>query len=112
MIPLKTVMQELSPQRRRKIKKLADKMVDSMVTEAMSLTELRKDRQFTQAEIARILKITQENVSRMEKRKDPHVSTLSKAVEAMGGRLSLIAEFPDRGPVILNAVASQRKSRR
>jgi hypothetical protein len=31
--------------------------------------------------------------------------TLRKAVEAMGGDLSLVAEFPDRAPVLFSGMA-------
>jgi hypothetical protein len=44
-------------------------------------------------------------VSRLEKRSDLLLSTLRKSVEAMGGNLSLIAEFPDREPVVLSGIA-------
>ncbi|MBL8291461.1 MAG: hypothetical protein JNN08_06475 [Bryobacterales bacterium] len=37
-------------------------------------------------------------MSRIEQRSDLLLSTLRKTVEAMGGNLSLIAEFPDRPP--------------
>jgi hypothetical protein len=33
------------------------------------------------------------------------ISTLRKTVEAMGGSLSLVAEFPDREPVLLSGIA-------
>jgi len=33
------------------------------------------------------------------------LSTLRKTVEAMGGNLSLVAEFPDRAPVVLSGIA-------
>lgn len=33
------------------------------------------------------------------------ISTLRKTVEAMGGRLYLVAEFPDREPVVLYGIA-------
>jgi hypothetical protein len=46
--------------------------------------------------------MTQDGVSRLEKRTDLLLSTLQDYVEALGGRLSLIAEFPDRNPVILS----------
>jgi hypothetical protein len=35
-----------------------------------------------------------------------HISTLRRSIEAMGGRLSLIAEFPDREPVMLAGIAA------
>ena len=55
--------------------------------------------------MAKKLGITQDSVSRLEKRSDLLLSTLRKTVEAMGGSLSLIAEFPDRAPVVLSGIA-------
>ena len=67
----------------------------------MSLSELRKALSFTQEDIANILEIGQASVSRTEKRKDQLVSTLREYVEAMGGELKLIVDFPDRPPIKL-----------
>ena len=61
----------------------------------MSLRDLRKAREQTQASVAAKLGINQENVSRLEQRSDLMLSTLSNYVGAMGGKLSLVAEFPD-----------------
>jgi hypothetical protein len=55
--------------------------------------------------VAKTLGITQDSVSRLEKRSDLLLSTLRKTVEAMGGSLSLVAEFPDRAPVVLSGIA-------
>ena len=55
--------------------------------------------------MARQLGITQDSVSRLEKRSDLLLSTLRKAVEALGGELSLVAKFPDRAPVVLARIA-------
>jgi hypothetical protein len=49
-----------------------------------------------------LLQIRQEGVSRLEKRSDRHLSTLRDMVQAMGGELRLIVEFPDRPPVVLS----------
>jgi hypothetical protein len=51
------------------------------------------------------LGIGQDGVSKLEKRADLMISTLRKTVEAMGGHLSLVAEFPDRAPVVLSGIA-------
>jgi len=71
----------------------------------MTLRELRKARKLTQVRIAKTLGIKQDSVSRLEKRSDVLLSTLRKTVEAMGGTLSLVAQFPDRGPVLLSALS-------
>jgi DNA-binding XRE family transcriptional regulator len=76
-----------------------------LMAEEMTLRELRKARKLTQVRIAKTLGIKQDSVSRLEKRSDVLLSTLRKTVEAMGGTLSLVAQFPDRGPVVLSALS-------
>ena len=56
--------------------------------------------------VAEKLRINQENVSRLEQRSDLLLSTLSGYVAAMGGKLSLVVEFPDRPPVTLTGLAA------
>ena len=75
-----------------------------LIAEEMTLRELRKARQLTQVRLARRLGITQDGVSRLEKRSDLLLSTLRETVEAMGGNLSLVAQFPDRAPVVLAGI--------
>ena len=82
-----------APQRRKVEARAAE-----LMAEEMTLRELRKARKLTQVRLAKTLKINQDSVSRLEKRSDLLLSTLRKAVEAMGGTLSLVAEFPDRRP--------------
>ena len=72
-----------------------------LIAEEMTLRELRHARKLTQVSMAKALGITQDSVSRLEKRSDLLLSTLRKPVEALGGNLSLVAEFPDRTPVVL-----------
>ena len=95
------IIKKLSPVQRRKIEARAAELV----AEEMSLRELRRARKLTQVRMAKKLGITQDSVSRLEKRSDLLLSTLRKTVEAMGGNLALIAEFPDREPVVLSGIA-------
>lgn len=48
------------------------------------------------------LGITQDSVSRLEQRSDARISALRETVEAMGGSLKLVAEFPDHPPVVFS----------
>ena len=100
------VIAGLDPARRRKVEERAAELI----AEEMTLRELRKARQLTQASVAAELGITQDGVSRLEQRSDLLLSTLRKAIEAMGGSLSLVARFPDRPPVELSGIA-ERASR-
>jgi transcriptional regulator with XRE-family HTH domain len=95
------IIKKLSPTRRRKVEARAA----VLIAEEMTLRELRHARQLTQVRMAKKLGITQDSVSRLEKRSDLLLSTLRKTVEALGGNLSLVAEFPDRAPVILSGIA-------
>ena len=92
---------KLSPAQRKKVEARAAQLI----AEEMTLRELRHARKLTQVRMAKTLGITQDSVSRLEKRSDLLLSTLRKTVEAMGGNLSLIAEFPDRAPVVLSGIA-------
>ena len=102
---MKTINQKiktLSAKRRKKIETRAA----ALIAEEMTLQELRRARKLTQIRLAKALGISQDGVSRLEKRSDLLLSTLRKSVEAMGGNLSLVAEFPDRKPVILCGIAN------
>ena len=94
-------IKKLSVARRKKVELRAAELI----AEEMTLRDLRKARALTQARMAEQLGITQDGVSRLEKRSDLLLSTLRKTVEAMGGSLSLVAEFPDRAPVVLTGIA-------
>ena len=94
-------IKRLSPAQRRKVEARAAELV----AEEMTLRELRVARKLTQVRMAKALGITQDSVSRLEKRSDLLLSTLRKTVKAMGGNLSLVAEFPDRPPVVLSGIS-------
>lgn len=92
----------LSPERKRKIAARAA----AIIAEERSLQELRRAHKLTQRKMAEVLGVGQDSVSRLEQRSDLLISTLRNYVEAMGGKLSLVAEFPDQKPVILTGIAA------
>lgn len=96
-------MKGLSAARRKKIAARAA----ALVAKEMTLQELRRARKLTQVRMAKTLGITQDGVSRLEKRTDLLLSTLRKTVKAMGGRLTLVAEFHDQEPVVLSGIAAE-----
>ena len=96
------IIKSLPASRRRKIEKRAT----ALIAEEMTLQELRRARAMTQVRLAKNLGVAQKQVSEIEKRTDMHISTLRRSIEAMGGKLSLVAEFPDRKPVVLSGIAS------
>jgi transcriptional regulator with XRE-family HTH domain len=99
---LERIMKELPPIRRKKIEGRAAELI----AEEMSLRDLRQALKLTQERLAEALGIGQDGVSRLEKRSDLLISTLRSYVEAMGGSLSIVAEFPDRHPILLSGLAS------
>jgi DNA-binding XRE family transcriptional regulator len=99
------LIRALPAARRRKIEKRAT----FLIAEEMTLQELRRARATTQVKLAKRLGVAQKQISEIEKRTDMHISTLRRSVEALGGKLSLIAEFPDRKPVVLAGIASLDK---
>ncbi|HLA12405.1 MAG TPA: XRE family transcriptional regulator [Pyrinomonadaceae bacterium] len=102
MKTLNQKIREIGPARRKRVEARAA----ALIAEEMTLQELRQARKLTQVRMAKSLGISQDGVSRLEKRSDLLLSTLRKSVEAMGGNLSLIAEFPDREPVVLSGIAA------
>jgi len=95
------IIKNVSSIRRKKIESRAAQLI----AEEMTRQELRRARERTQVEVAKKLGITQDGVSRLEQRTDLLLSTLRGYVAALGGRLSLIAEFPDHEPVVLSGIA-------
>ena len=62
----------------------------------MNLRKLREVTGLTQQEVAAAIAMTQSELSRTERRDDHLVSTLRKYVEALGGRLEIVAVFDDK----------------
>src|SRR5438067_6328521 len=83
-----------------------DARARELIAEQMSLQRLRKTIGKTQTAVAKRLKVGQDAVSKIETRGDMHVSTLRDFINAMGGELELIAQFPNRPPVRLKALGT------
>lgn len=105
---LKSKMKKLDPKRQEKINARAAELI----AEELTLRDLRVARQKTQEHMAKVLQIGQGSVCRLERRSDLLISTLRSYIECMGGRLHLVAEFPDRPPVELAGFAAMENERR
>src|SRR5882724_4899508 len=108
---LEQVLAKLPAARRAKI----EARVAEIVAEEKSLHDLRKAMNKTQIAMARKLKVGQDSISRLEHRTDMLLSTLGDYVQALGGQLHLVVEFPDRPPVRLpelGAIADRATSPR
>jgi transcriptional regulator with XRE-family HTH domain len=61
----------------------------------MPLQELRRAMEMSQATLAELLGANQPQISKIEHSADLYLSTLRRYVEAIGGKLDLVANFPD-----------------
>ena len=82
-------------------RRIVDEMTEQMLAE-MPLHELRRARALTQKELAETMQVNQPAVSKLEKRTDAYISSLRSYIEAVGGRLKIVAEFPDGEVAITN----------
>ena len=90
----------------RKRRQRVEARASELIGEELSLRDLRKAHELTQTSVAEALGMTQDGVSRIERRSDLLLSTLRSYVEAMGGQLRLVAEFPDRPAVQLAGLST------
>ena len=88
---------DFSPERKRRIAAIKAELVAQM-----PLHELRRARALTQKDIAGALNVNQPAVAKMERRTDMYVSSLRSYIEAAGGELKVVAEFPEGEVVISN----------
>jgi len=100
MKTLEQKLNEISPERQKKIKV----RTRELVAREMSLRELRHAVNKTQKTVARTLNMGQEGISRLKKRSDLLLSTLRNYVEAVGGSLTLVAQFPDQEPIAIEGL--------
>lgn len=72
----------------------------------MPLQELRRAREMSQQTLAEAMDVPQSAISKIEQRTDTYISTIRRYLEAMGGTLRIIAEFPDGKSVEINQFAT------
>ena len=79
-------------------------------TKAMKLREIRVDRRLSQVIIASRMDTNQSGISKLEQRLDVYVSTLQEYVHALGGKLNIVASFPD-GDIRINQFDPPKRKR-
>jgi DNA-binding transcriptional regulator YiaG len=95
------IIRNLPAAQRKKVEKRAAQLI----AEEMTLRQLRQACRLTQQKVAKSLRIGQEGVSKLERRSDLLISTLRDYIQTMGGKLSLVVEFPDREPIMLSGIS-------
>ena len=101
---LDDVMAALPQERRQRI--------EARTQELVTLKDLRLATEKTQQQLAETLGVGQDTISRLEKRSDMLLSTLRHYVESMGGKLELVAQFPDRPPLVIERLGGESRSQR
>jgi hypothetical protein len=95
-VSLEEILNQMPEEERAQVFRRAEE-----IRQEINLREMRRLRKITQTRLSKRLKIGQEGISRIERRADLYLSTLRSYVEGVGGKLSLVVEFPDRAPVVL-----------
>lgn len=98
---LDDVMAALPAARRAKIERRAQELA--------SLKDLRQAVEKTQVDLAQALGVGQDTISRLEQRSDMLLSTLRRYIEGMGGKLELVAQFPNRPPMVIDHLAEEKR---
>jgi transcriptional regulator with XRE-family HTH domain len=96
-VTLDDFMKDFTPAERAEVKA----RTTTLIEEELTLRDLREAEHLTQERMAKLMGVEQESISRLERRADLLLSTLGGYVEAMGGKLRLVAEFPNRPPVAI-----------
>ncbi len=95
--PFSELTKDFTPERRQRIEALKGEMLAEM-----PLHELRRARELTQRDLANMLRVNQPAISKLEQRTDVYVSSLRAYIEAVGGKLKIVAEFPEGEVAITN----------
>ncbi|MEX1008143.1 MAG: helix-turn-helix domain-containing protein [Acidimicrobiia bacterium] len=78
-----------------------DAVLEEINARQATLRRLREARALTQTTVAELLEMDQSEVSRLEYRSDMLLSTLKRFVQATGGELHMVVQYPDSAPIEL-----------
>lgn len=95
--PFRELTSDFTPDRRQRIEAMKRELLAEM-----PLHELRRARALTQQELAETLHVSQPAIAKLEQRADIYISSLRSYIEAVGGRLRIVAEFPEGEVAITN----------
>jgi DNA-binding XRE family transcriptional regulator len=104
-------LDDLTSKLPKKERQAIRKRTAELIAEEATLRQLREARERSQVEMAEKLHINQAAVSKLERRTDMYLSTLRSYIEAMGGRLEIVARFPNRAVRIMQFETLDPESR-
>ena len=79
--------------------------IEARAGELATLKDLRQAAAQTQQDLAAALGVGQDTISRLEKSRAMLLSTLRRYVVPSRGTLELVAQFPNRPPVVIDHLA-------
>ena len=97
---LQNIWDKIPEERKKEIESRAAQKIEAY----HNLQQLRTEAGLTQAKVSAELEMSQGNVSRLEKSSDMLLSTLRQYVEAIGGKLNLTVELPNKPPIPLTGL--------
>jgi transcriptional regulator with XRE-family HTH domain len=103
----RNVMETLPSADRAKVEAKVRRLV-----RAETLRQIRAVAKRTQVDVAAASGMSQYNVSRLERRQDMLLSMLNSYVEALGGKLQIIAKIPGHDDVELDLIAKPAPRKR
>ncbi len=93
--PYSELRKQMTPERRAKNETRAKIMLLHL-----NLMELKQSLELTNDELKNDLSVFEPAMAELETQEDIQISTLSSYIKALGGRLKLVAEFPDQEIVL------------
>lgn len=91
-VPFSELTKDFTDEDRR----IVEKTKQVLFMEYDLVSQLRKDQDLTQKEVAEIMEIRQAAISKLENQEDILIGTLRRYIRALGGELEIRAKFPDR----------------
>ncbi len=104
--PFEELRQKMPLEARKKADEIAKRML-----RRMALRDLRQTQQVSQEKLAKKLSLKQANISRLENQTDMYVSTLENYIQAIGGKLDMVAKFPE-GDIHLHFYSRKRQAKK
>lgn len=98
--PFSKLTKDFTPERRKRVEDIKRDL-----KAAMPLQELRQALALTQKDMAERLHVNQPAISKLEHKQDVYLSSLRSYIEAVGGKLKIVAEFPE-GEVAITSFSS------
>lgn len=91
----KTLTKDWTKERKDRVEQRVKELIEDYNSRTFSLIDIRKFSGVTQNQLAENLGINQSQVSRLESENDMMLSSLRSYIEALGGKLIIMAEFPE-----------------